>query len=146
MDQTRPIRILLVEDNRADAILVEEALSESKLFNRLDIVSDGLEALDYLRNKGGYIENQKPDLILLDLNMPKLSGIEVLKEIKNDEELKIIPVVIMTTSKSESDVIQSYNLHANCYITKPVDLEKFIQIVKNIEQFWFSIVTLPLHN
>lgn len=138
-----PIMILLVEDNPGDARLAQEALKESKLKNTLIIVGDGIEAMDYLNKKGKYENALKPDLILLDLNLPKKDGREVLKEIKQDERLKRIPVVILTISKAEEDILKSYNLHANCYVTKPLDLDQFMKVVKSIENFWFSIVKLP---
>lgn len=137
------IEILLVEDNPGDVRLTREALKGSKICNTLNVVSDGEEAMSYLRKQGKFVDAKRPDLILLDLNLPKKSGREVLGEIKNDSELRRIPVVILTTSKVEEDIIRSYNLHANCYITKPVDLSQFITIVQVLENFWFSIVKLP---
>jgi chemotaxis family two-component system response regulator Rcp1 len=137
------INILLVEDNVADVRLTQEAMRESKLINRLDVTSDGVAALQYLRKEGEYKEAERPDLILLDLNLPRKDGRELLEEIKKDEYLKSIPVVVLTTSESELDILKSYNLHANCYITKPVELDKFLTIVQYIEQFWFTIVKLP---
>lgn len=139
----RPIEILLVEDNPADVRLMREALKDSKVHNDLHVVGDGVEALAFLRQEGDYFEHPHPDLILLDLNLPKKSGIEVLAEVKMDEQLKRIPVVVLTTSKAEEDVIKSYNLHANCYITKPVDLEQFLNVVKMTKDFWLTIVKLP---
>ena len=139
----RPIEILLVEDNPGDIRLTKEALKEAKVLNTLTVVQDGVEALTCLRRQGGYAEAKRPDLILLDLNLPKKDGREVLAEIKNDEALKYIPVVILTTSQDEQDVLKSYGLHANCYITKPVELEQFISVVKAIEDFWLGIVILP---
>lgn len=138
-----PIEILLVEDNPGDVRLTQEALRDSKLHNRLSVVEDGVEALAFLRREGHYIDSPRPDIILLDLNLPRKSGREVLEEIKQDEVLKRIPVVVLTTSEDERDVMASYNLHANCYITKPVDLSQFITIVRNIKEFWFTIVRLP---
>lgn len=138
-----PIDILLVEDNPGDARLAIEALKESKLKNNLFHVEDGMEAMDYLFKKGKYLNAVRPDLILLDLNLPKKDGREVLKEIKQDEYLKRIPVVILTISKAEEDILRTYNLHANCYVTKPLDLDQFMKVVKSIEDFWFSIVKLP---
>ncbi len=135
----RPIEILLVEDNPGDVRLTIEALRESKVRNNLQVASDGVQALDRLRTAGAI----RPDLILLDLNLPKKDGREVLGEIKADPTLKTIPVVILTTSSAEQDVLKSYELQANCYITKPVDLEQFITVVKSIEDFWLTIVTLP---
>ena len=139
----KPIDILLVEDNPGDAELAREALAESKLANRLETVEDGEEAMEYLLQQGKYKNAVRPDLILLDLNLPKKDGREVLAEIKTHEELKRIPVVVLTTSKDEEDVLKAYNLHANCYITKPIDLTQFIKVVKSIEDFWLSIVVLP---
>jgi two-component system, chemotaxis family, response regulator Rcp1 len=138
-----PIEILLVEDNPGDVRLTQEALRDSKLHNRLSVVEDGVEALAFLKREGHYNDSPRPDIILLDLNLPRKSGREVLEEIKNDEVLKRIPVVVLTTSEDERDVMASYNLHANCYITKPVDLSQFITIVRNIKEFWFTIVRLP---
>ena len=139
----RPIEILLVEDNPGDIRLTKEALKEGKVLNTLTVVQDGVEALACLRRQGRYAGARRPDLILLDLNLPKKDGREVLAEIKNDEALKYIPVVILTTSQDEQDVLKSYGLHANCYITKPVELEQFISVVKAIEDFWLGIVILP---
>jgi len=140
------IDILVVEDNAGDARLIREVLNESKIFNTLYFVKDGVEAMDFLQSKGKYKESPKPDLIILDLNLPKKDGREVLAEIKDNDELKRIPVVIMTISQAEEDILKSYNLHANCYITKPIDLNQFIKVVKSIEDFWFSIVKLPSKN
>jgi len=139
----KSIDILLVEDSPGDAELAKEALEESKLKNTLYIVEDGQEALDFLYKKGKYENVPRPDLMLLDLNMPKVDGREVLKIVKNDEHLRSIPVVILTTSRAEEDIIKSYNLHANCYISKPLNLDKFLEVVNAIESFWLSIVTLP---
>jgi len=139
----KPINILLVEDSPGDARLAQEALKDSKLINELFTVSDGMEAMDFLYKRGKYVKAVHPDLILLDLNLPKKDGREVLKEIKLDENLKKIPVVILTISKAEVDILKSYNLHANCYITKPLDLDQFIHVVKSIEEFWLTIVKLP---
>jgi CheY-like chemotaxis protein len=139
----KKVEILLVEDNPADVRITVEALKKSKIKNNLNVATDGVDALNYLRKLGGYTEAKKPDLILLDLNLPKKDGREVLKEIKEDPDLKRIPVVILTISKADEDIIKSYNLHANCYITKPVDLEQFVEVVKSIEDFWFTIVVLP---
>jgi CheY-like chemotaxis protein len=137
------VEILLIEDSPTDVLLAKEALDFSKIANNLHIATDGVEALAFLRQEGKYIYAPRPGLILLDLNLPRKDGREVLAEIKNDEKLKRIPVVVLTTSKSEVDVLKAYGLHANCYIVKPVDFEKFADVVKNIENFWFSIVTLP---
>ena len=139
----RPIEILLVEDNPGDVRLTKEALKEGKVMNVLNTVEDGEEALAYLRRQGPYAQATRPDLVLLDLNLPKKSGREVLAEIKEDPDLKRIPVVILTVSEAEQDIIKSYNLHANCYITKPVNLEQFIEVVKSIEDFWLTVVLLP---
>lgn len=139
----RPVQILLVEDNPGDVRLTIEALKEAKVFNKLTVVKDGIEALSLLRRQGQYARVARPDLILLDLNLPKKDGREVLAEIKADDNLKHIPVVILTTSQDEQDVLKSYNLYANCYITKPVDLDQFITVVKSIEDFWLGIVVLP---
>jgi CheY-like chemotaxis protein len=139
----KSVDILLVEDSPQDVELTREALKEGKFANTLNVVKDGVEALDYLRKKGKYSAAKRPELILLDLNLPKKNGHEVLAEIKQDEDLKIIPVAILTTSESEIDVLKTYKMHANCYITKPVDLSQFIKVVKTVEDFWFSIVKLP---
>ena len=140
---TRPIEILLVEDNPGDMRLTKEALKEGKVYNNLHWAQDGVEALEFLRRQGKHAKAPRPDIILLDLNLPKKDGREVLSVIKNDDELKHIPVVVLTTSKAEEDVVRSYNLHANCYVTKPVDLEKFISVVHAIDRFWLTVVTLP---
>jgi two-component system, chemotaxis family, response regulator Rcp1 len=139
----KPIEILLVEDNPGDIRLCQEALKESKLINRLNIVMDGEEAMNFVRKAGQYENAPSPDLVLLDLNLPKKDGREVLMEIKSDEKLRRIPVVVMTVSSSDEDILRSYDLHANCYITEPVDFERFIEVVKAIENFWFTIVRLP---
>jgi len=139
----KPVELLLVEDNQGDARLAIEAMDDSKIKNNLVWVKDGVEAMEYLRKEGEYKNASRPDLILLDLNMPRKDGREVLAEVKSDDNLKSIPVVILTVSKAEEDIIKSYDLHANCYVTKPLDLEQFIHVVKSIEDFWFSIVKLP---
>jgi len=139
----QPIEILLVEDNPGDVRLTVEALKEGKLRNRMNVVEDGEKALAYLRREAGYEDAARPDLVLLDLNLPRKDGREVLAEMKADPDLKRIPVVVLTTSKAEEDILKSYDLHANCYITKPVDLDQFIGVVKSIESFWFSVVSLP---
>jgi two-component system, chemotaxis family, response regulator Rcp1 len=141
----KPIDILLVEDNPGDSRLAIEALKESKLRNNLHIVVDGMEAMDFLYKRGKHMQVARPDLILLDLNLPKKDGREVLAEIKSDPDLKRIPVVILTISKAEEDVLKTYNLHANCFITKPLDLNQFVTVVKSIEDFWLTIVKLPTH-
>jgi CheY-like chemotaxis protein len=138
-----PVDILIVEDNKGDARLIKEVFNDNKLFNSLYFVTDGVEALDFLYNRGKYQEAPRPDLIILDLNLPRKDGREVLAEIKADDILKHIPVVIMTISQAEEDILKSYNLHANCYVTKPIDLNQFIKVVKSIENFWFSVVKLP---
>lgn len=139
----REIEILLVEDNPGDARLTLEALKEAKMHNHLSYVIDGVEALAFLRREGKYGAAPRPDLILLDLNLPRKDGREVLAEIKADDKLKRIPVVVLTTSQAEEDVLRAYNLNANCYVSKPVDLDQFIKVVKCIEDFWLTIVKLP---
>lgn len=139
----RPIEILLVEDNPGDVRLTIEALREGKVLNRLTVAGDGEEAMAVLRREGRFADVRRPDIILLDLNLPKKDGREVLEEIKKDPVLQVIPTVILTTSKDEGDVLKSYKLHANCYITKPVDLSQFLGVVKAIEDFWFTVVVLP---
>jgi CheY-like chemotaxis protein len=138
-----PIELLLVEDSEPDVRLTMEALREAKVKNRLWVVEDGVEAMAFLRQEDGHADAPRPDLILLDLNLPRKDGREVLREIKGDESLKRIPVVILTTSKSEEDVLRAYDLHANCYITKPVDFTRFMEVVKSIEDFWLTVVKLP---
>jgi two-component system, chemotaxis family, response regulator Rcp1 len=140
---SKPIEILLIEDNPGDARLAQEALRDAKVRNNLNWVHDGVEGLAYLRHEGKYRASRRPDLILLDLNLPRKDGREVLSEIKADEKLRRIPVVILTTSQAEEDVLRAYHLNANCYITKPVDLEQFMKVVKTIEDFWLTIVKLP---
>lgn len=137
------IEILLVEDNPADVRLTVEALKDAKVRNRLITVPDGVEALACLRREGQYADCRRPDLILLDLNLPRKSGLEVLREIKADEDLRRIPVVVLTTSQAEQDIVRSYDLHANCYICKPVDLDQFMGVVQTVEDFWLTIVRLP---
>jgi two-component system, chemotaxis family, response regulator Rcp1 len=144
IEKIEPIKILLMEDSEGDVRLVQEALKEGKLHNRLFIVRDGVDGMDFLLKHGKYQAAERPDLILLDLNMPKKDGREVLGEIKESEDLKRIPVVILTTSSSEIDILKTYNLHANCYIVKPLDLDEFIRVVRSIESFWLSIVKLPI--
>ncbi len=143
IEKIEPIKILLIEDSEGDVRLVQEALKEGKLHNRLFVVRDGVEGMDFLLKRGKYHDGVRPDLILLDLNMPKKDGREVLGEIKQHEDLKRIPVVILTTSSSEADILKTYNLHANCYIVKPLNLDEFIRVVRSIESFWLSIVKLP---
>jgi two-component system, chemotaxis family, response regulator Rcp1 len=142
-DRSRRVEILLVEDSPADIALTKEALQESKLINNLHVVTNGVDAIAFLKKTGDYADKPRPDLILLDLNLPRKNGREVLAEIKADASLVAIPVVIMTVSQDERDIIESYRLHANCYIRKPVKFDEFIKIVQSIESFWFSIVTLP---
>jgi len=138
-----PIEILLVEDNPGDARLATEALKEAKVRNKLHWVKDGVKAMAFLRREGEHSDSPRPDLILLDLNLPRKDGREVLSEIKSDEDLRRIPVVILTISDDEQDILRSYDTHANCYITKPLDLDRFMQVVKSIEDFWLQIVKLP---
>ena len=135
--------VLLIEDNPGDYRLTKEALKEGKVYNNLHWAQDGVEAIDFLKRQGKHAKAPRPDIILLDLNLPKKDGREVLSEIKGDEDLRKIPVVILTTSKAEEDVLKSYDLHANCYVTKPVDLDKFIIVVQSIDRFWLTVVTLP---
>jgi two-component system, chemotaxis family, response regulator Rcp1 len=137
------IEILLVEDNPGDVRLTREALEEAKVRNNLHVVDDGVKALQFLRREGEYAGATRPDLILLDLNLPRMGGREVLMEIKADPNLLQIPVVVLTSSEAEQDIVKAYELHANCYITKPVNLDRFIAVVKSIEDFWFTIVRLP---
>jgi CheY-like chemotaxis protein len=141
----RPVEILLVEDSPGDVRLTREALRDGKVRNNLSVVTDGVEALAFLRREGRYADAPRPDVILLDLNLPKKDGREVLAEVKADERLRRIPVVVLTTSADERDVLRSYELQAACYITKPVDLDQFIAVVQSIEDFWLTIVTLPEH-
>ena len=143
--QPLPIDILLVEDNAGDVRLTQEVLKTSKVRNNLLVASNGQEALNCLRRQGKYAGAARPDLILLDLNLPVMDGREVLEKIKDDPDLKRIPVVILTTSKAEEDILKTYNLHANCYVTKPVDLDQFVKVVKSLEDFWLVIVKLPNH-
>ena len=138
-----PVEILLVEDNPGDVRLTQEALKEGKVYNNLHWAKDGVEALEFLKQQGKHAKAPRPDIILLDLNLPKKDGREVLALIKKDSDLKHIPVVVLTTSEAEEDVLKSYELHANCYVTKPVDLEKFIHVVQSIDRFWLTVVTLP---
>ena len=139
----RPIEILLVEDSPSDTELTIEALQEGKICNHLSIVEDGVQAMDFLRRKGSYAEAPRPDLILLDLNLPRKDGREVLAEMKTDPNLRTIPVIVLTTSKADEDVLRAYSLHANCYIIKPVDFRQFLEMIKFIESFWLSVVKLP---
>ena len=139
----RPIEILMVEDNRGDVRLTQEALKEGKVRNNLHVARDGVEALSFLHKEGKHAQVPRPDLILLDLNLPKKDGRAVLEEIKEDSDLRRIPVVVLTISKAEEDILKSYNLHANCYVTKPVELEQFMTVVRSVEDFWLTIVRLP---
>jgi len=143
-DEFSMISILLVEDNPGDVRLIQEVFEDGKIFNNLDITRDGEEAIDYLHQKGIYKNTPRPDLILLDLNLPKKNGTEVLSEIKSDDRLMRIPVIILTASKAEEDIARAYNHHANCYLTKPIDLNQFINVVQQIKTFWLSIVQLPM--
>ncbi|MEN3306447.1 MAG: hypothetical protein V7603_2649 [Micromonosporaceae bacterium] len=138
-----PIEVLLVEDDPGDVLMTREAFEEHKVRNRLTVVADGVDALAYLRGQQPYTDAVRPDLVLLDLNLPKVDGREVLAEIKNDESLRQIPVVVLTTSQAEEDVLRSYQLHANAYVTKPVDFEQFINVVRRIDEFFVSVVKLP---
>jgi two-component system response regulator len=140
---SRPIEILLVEDSATDVMLAEEALEKAKMRNNLHVVKDGVEAMAFLRQQGKYTDVPRPDLVLLDLNMPRKDGREVLAEVKEDDDLKSIPVVVLTTSQAQEDVLKAYGLHANCYISKPVDFQQFTNVVRAIDQFWFTVVTLP---
>lgn len=141
----RPIEILLIEDSPSDADLAREALGQGKILNNLHFVEDGVEAMKFLRRKEPYLRVPRPDLILLDLNLPKKSGVEVLTEIKTDQSLKLIPVVILSTSAAQEDIIKAYSLHANCYITKPVDFVQFTKVIRLIEEFWLAVVQLPVN-
>jgi len=143
LEKLKPVEILLVEDSPGDVRLTKEALKDSKVANTITVAEDGVEAMALLRREGKYAESVRPDLILLDLNLPRKDGRQVLEELKADEALRSIPVIILTTSQADEDIIRTYNLHANCYITKPVDLDKFLEVVRTIEDFWLSIVKLP---
>jgi two-component system, chemotaxis family, response regulator Rcp1 len=139
------VDVLLVEDSPGDVRLTLEALADAKISNNIDVASDGIEALEFLRKEGQYQDAKRPDLILLDLNMPRMDGRELLSIIKKDDDLRTIPVVVLTTSQSEADIFKSYDLQANCYITKPVDLDQFLVVVNSIQEFWLSIVKLPVN-
>jgi two-component system, chemotaxis family, response regulator Rcp1 len=139
----KEVHILLVEDNEGDIVLTLEALKEARVHNTIDVVRDGDQALSYLRKEEKYKDAQTPDIIFLDINLPKLDGTEILSIIKSDDQLKVIPVIMLTTSDSENDIMKSYCNHANCYITKPVDIEKFMEVIHSIKNFWISIVKLP---
>ncbi|GEM86918.1 response regulator [Meiothermus granaticius] len=144
IESTEIIEILLVEDNAGDVQLTREAFEEAKVRNRLHVVSDGVEALQFLRQEGRFAGQPRPDLVLLDLNLPRKGGLEVLTEIKQDPELRQVPVVVLTTSQAEADITQSYNRYANAYISKPVDLDKFLEVVRSLEHFWLAVVRLPI--
>jgi two-component system response regulator len=139
----RPIEILLVEDSPADILITREAFEEARLLNDIHVVEDGIQAMEFLRREGIYASAPRPDLILLDLNLPRKNGREVLAEIKADNSLKVIPVIILTTSNAHDDILQAYDLHANCYVVKPVGFESFLKAVQTIHNFWFSVVALP---
>ncbi|HEX5924280.1 MAG TPA: response regulator [Baekduia sp.] len=139
----QPIEVLLVEDDPGDVLLIREAFDFNKVHNNLNVVSDGEQALDYLRGTGDYTDRIRPDLVLLDLNLPRKDGREVLAEVKSDPDLRTIPIVVLTTSEAEEDVLKSYQLHANAYVTKPVDFERFVSIVRQIDDFFVSVVRLP---
>ncbi len=141
--QPKIIDILLVEDSPADVLIAREALKEAKLINTIHVTEDGMEAMEFLNKRGKFASAPRPDLILLDLNLPRKNGREVLEEIKNDANLKSIPVVVLTTSSAEEDILRSYNLHANCYVVKPVEFDSFVKAIQSIQHFWFSIVALP---
>ena len=142
-NRSKIIDILLIEDSSTDVLMIREALSEAKLLNKIHVAEDGVEALDFLHKRGKFASSPRPNLILLDLNLPRKNGREVLAEIKADEDLKRIPVVMLTTSSAEEDILKSYNLHANCYVVKPVEFDSFVKAVQSIQHFWFSIVALP---
>jgi two-component system, chemotaxis family, response regulator Rcp1 len=142
-NRTRPIQILLVEDSPSDAKLTMSALKLAKVANELHHVEDGVLAMEFLGRKGKYSQAPRPDLILLDLNLPRKDGREVLEELKADPEYNTIPVIVLTTSSAENDILRSYQLHANCYVTKPVNFDRFLECVRSIEQFWLSVVVLP---
>ena len=142
-EKMRAVEILMIEDSPTDVLMAKEALDHAKVLNSLRVVEDGVEAMQYLRREEKYQDVRRPDLVLLDLNMPRKNGLEVLAELKADEALRLIPVIVLTTSKAEEDVAKSYGLHANCYINKPVDFNAFTQVVRDIESFWFAVVTLP---
>jgi len=142
-EAVRPIEVLLVEDDEGDVLMTREALAEGQIVNRLSVAGDGVEALEYLRRGGRHTDAVRPDLILLDLNLPKRDGRQVLSEIKGDPELRRIPVVVLTTSEAEEDVLRSYDLHANAYVTKPVDFDRFVNVIRQIDDFFISVVRLP---
>lgn len=139
----QPIEVLLVEDDPGDVLLIQEAFADNKVHNNLHVVNDGEQAVAYLRREGGYADAARPDLVLLDLNLPRKDGREVLAEIKADEDLRTIPIVVLTTSEAEEDVLRSYQLHANAYVSKPVDFQRFVSVVRQIDDFFVSVVRLP---
>ena len=143
-EAVRPIEVLLVEDDDGDVLMTREALDEGKVLNRLNVVGDGVEAVAYLRQDGQYADAARPDLVLLDLNLPRRDGRQVLEEVKNDPDLRRIPIVVLTTSEAEEDVLRSYDLHANAYVTKPVDFERFVEVIRQIDEFFISVVRLPM--
>jgi CheY-like chemotaxis protein len=143
LDDGRPIEVLLVEDDEGDVLMTREALAEGKVLNRLHVVGDGVEALAFVRQEGSHADARRPDLILLDLNLPKKDGRQVLEEIKSDPDLRRIPVVVLTTSEAEEDVLRSYELYANAYVTKPVDFDRFVEVIRQIDDFFISVVRLP---
>jgi len=142
-NEAEPVEILLAEDNPGDVTLTKKALERGNIINNLHVVTDGVEALSYLRKEGEYADKPRPDLVLLDLNMPRKDGRDVLEEIKDDEQLRRIPVVVMTSSEAEEDIVQSYDLHANAYLTKPIDFDGFLDVVERIEEFWLTVVKMP---
>jgi CheY-like chemotaxis protein len=142
-EAVRPIEVLLVEDDAGDVLMTREALREGKVLNRLSVVTDGVEALDYLRGQEPFADATRPDLILLDLNLPRRDGRQVLEDVKGDPDLRRIPIVVLTTSEAEEDVLRSYDLHANAYVTKPVDFERFVEVIRQIDEFFISVVRLP---
>jgi CheY-like chemotaxis protein len=142
-EAVRPIEVLLVEDDEGDVLMTREALDEGKVFNRLNVVGDGVEAIAYLRREKPYEEVTRPDLVLLDLNLPKRDGLQVLEDVKADPDLRRIPIVVLTTSEAEEDVLRSYDLHANAYVTKPVDFDRFVEVIRQIDDFFISVVRLP---
>jgi CheY-like chemotaxis protein len=142
-EAVRPIEVLLVEDDAGDVLMTREALREGKVLNRLSVVGDGVEALDYLRGHEPYGDVTRPDLILLDLNLPRRDGRQVLEDVKGDPELRRIPIVVLTTSEAEEDVLRSYDLHANAYVTKPVDFDRFVEVIRQIDDFFVTVVRLP---
>jgi CheY-like chemotaxis protein len=143
LDRPDVVEVLLVEDDPGDVLLIREAFDDNEVANRLHVVADGVEALDFLRRRARYVDAPRPDLVLLDLNLPRKDGREVLAEVKEDADLRMIPVVVLTTSQAEEDVLRSYNLHANAYVTKPVDFDRFIGVVRQIDEFFVSVVQLP---